>query len=92
MKSGPVTYKVRVGDPVRNKHMEHLKAVTSPTGQEQNIPDPSERTEGLGRNHRFMVGVVNLHQYNQEIRIPSVQGTDSELAGPQLMYCAQVNK
>eukprot|EP00061_Rhincodon_typus_P008650 g31448.t1 len=35
------------GDTVLNKHMGHLKAVISQTGQEQNIPGPSEQPEGL---------------------------------------------
>eukprot|EP00061_Rhincodon_typus_P010771 g35311.t1 len=42
---GPVTYKVQVDEAVLNKHMDHMKAVNSQTGQEQNIPSPSEQPE-----------------------------------------------
>eukprot|EP00061_Rhincodon_typus_P006152 g26480.t1 len=45
--SGPVKYKVRVGEVVLNKHVDHMKAATSQMRQEQNIPSPSKHLAKL---------------------------------------------
>eukprot|EP00061_Rhincodon_typus_P007145 g28524.t1 len=47
MRISPLTYKVQVGEVVLNKHVDHMKAATSRTGQEQNISGPSEHPARL---------------------------------------------
>eukprot|EP00061_Rhincodon_typus_P015154 g42674.t1 len=41
-----MTYRVHLGDTVLNKHVDHLNAITLQTGQEQNLPGPTEQPEG----------------------------------------------
>eukprot|EP00061_Rhincodon_typus_P005828 g25810.t1 len=49
-RSAPVMYKVQVDETVLNKHMDQMKAANTQTGQEQNIPSPSEQTERLSES------------------------------------------
>eukprot|EP00061_Rhincodon_typus_P015616 g43390.t1 len=47
MRSGPETYKVRVGVMVLNKHVGYMNATNSQTVRKQNMPCPLEQSERL---------------------------------------------
>eukprot|EP00061_Rhincodon_typus_P013980 g40710.t1 len=47
MRSGPVMYKIQVGETLLNKHVDDMKAANLLKGQEQNIPGALAQPESL---------------------------------------------